>query len=668
MANGIDCQWYRCETCRLLTAFSVRDVCPNSRCTGRLKPFDLLSPEDDANHYRVVYQTMNTAPLTACEHTAQWNAKEATMIQRNFISGKVNVLSCSTTFELGVDVGDLQSVVMRNMPPKTANYVQRAGRAGRRAASAALVVTYANRSAHDLAQYQDPIAMIAGRMRIPWVPVDNVRIARRHAHSIALAAYFRYAYEKHNEKWKTAGQFFSATADGGPSPASRVRDYLTPVPRSVDEALNTALPQSVQAEIGVLDGSWVEGLVTLLDSVEKELNKDVDDIEERIEESVKERKFGLSKRLEDTKRTITGRDLFGYLANRNILPKYGFPVDTVELSTLHAADPLGCRLELDRDLSLAIYDYAPGNEVVAGGKVWTSTGLKKRPGRELVRHKYRICPTCGRFQRGNDLDPAEVCPSCGDAFKSTGTLVIPEFGFIAANETREVGSAPPERRWHGGSYIETPGDDIGPDHHWVGPNGLKVTARAGVRAWLAVLSDGTGDGFQLCQVCGWARAVERGSPRRKHRKPDTNKECDGWLETIALGHRYQSDVAEFTFEGVQYRQDQEPNWLSALYAILEGASYALEISRDDIDGALSWSADQRRNIVLFDTVPGGAGAAKKIAHNIGAVLEAAVKRVTNCDCGVETSCYGCLRSYRNGRFHQDLSRGAALQILGGVAG
>lgn len=358
VSNGGDCQWYRCNTCRLTTAFSVCEVCPNGRCTGRLERFEVPDPVDDTNHYRVVYQTMNTAPLAAREHTAQWRAREAAEIQREFINGAVNVLSCSTTFELGVDVGDLQSVVMRNMPPKTANYVQRAGRAGRRASSAALVVTYANRSAHDLAQYQDPISMIAGKMRIPWVPVDNARIARRHAHSVALAAYFRHCYDTRdeNEKWKTAGQFFTPEEGGETTPASRVRDFLTPIPESVSDALRTALPDSVQAEIGVEDGSWVKPLVDLLDSVQKELTQDVAGIEARIEESVKDRKFALSKRLEDTKRTIVGRELLGYLGSRNILPKYGFPVDTVELSTLGAADPVGGRLELGRDLSLAIYD------------------------------------------------------------------------------------------------------------------------------------------------------------------------------------------------------------------------------------------------------------------------------------------------------------------------
>lgn len=667
VSNGGDCQWYCCDTCRLLTAFSIRGICPNSRCTGKLQPFELAPPQNDANHYRVVYQTMNTAPLSAREHTAQWDAKKAAEIQRDFVIGKVNVLSCSTTFELGVDVGDLQSVLLRNMPPKTANYVQRAGRAGRRAASAALVVAYANRSAHDLAQYQDPNAMIAGQMRIPWVPVDNARIARRHAHSVALAAYFRHCFERRGEKWKSAGEFFSPAADGGPSPAARVGDYLTPVPAEVVDALRVALPSNIQAEVGVHDGSWVGQLVELLESAEDELTKDVADIEERIEESVKERKFGLSKRLQDTLRTITGRELLGYLANRNILPKYGFPVDTVELSTLYAADPVGRHLELDRDLSLAIYDYAPGNQVVAGGKVWTSVGLRKRPGKELVRHNYRICQACGRFQRGAKLDPGDLCPSCAEPFKSVGTLVIPEFGFIAGSEADDVGSAPPERRWHGGSYVETPGDDAG-HYHWTGHNGTKVTARAGVRAWLAVVSDGTGDGFQLCEWCGWARAAERGSRRRKHERPDNGRDCDGPLERISLGHRYQSDIAEFTFEAVEYRRDWEATWLSSLYALLEGASYALEISRDDIDGALSWNAEHRRSIVLFDTVPGGAGAAKKIAENIGLVMETAVKRVSGCDCGKETSCYGCLRTYRNARFHEDLSRRAALNLLGGVAG
>ncbi len=663
VSDAADSKWYECTTCRLLTAFSVRDICPNSRCTGKLKPFELPDPSVDSNHYRVVYQTMETAPLTAREHTAQWSAKEAADIQRNFINGAVNVLSCSTTFELGVDVGDLQSVVMRNMPPKTANYVQRAGRAGRRAASAALVVTYANRSAHDLAQYQNPTAMIAGQMRIPWVPVDNARIGRRHAHSIALAAYFRHCYETKGDWWRTAGQFFAPAEDGGPSPSDGVQEFLTPVPKTVLDALTEALPTGVQSEIGVHDDSWVEPLIELLDLVRRELIQDVADIEERIVEALKARKGFLIDRLEATKRTITGRPLLGHLGSRNILPKYGFPVDTVELNTVNSADPVGRKLALDRDLSLAIYDYAPGNQVVAGGKLWTSAGLRKRPGKELVRHKFRVCCSCGRFERGTELDSNDPCPSCLEPFKSIGTLVIPEFGFMAAPDSRDVGSAPPERFWHGGSYVESHGDEIGL-HPWVGSSGMKVTARAGVRAWLAVVSDGAGDGFQLCQWCGWAASVERGSRRRKHTRPESGRDCDGPLETISLGHRYQSDIAEFTFDGVPFRRDQEASWWSALYAILEGASHALEITRDDIDGALSWSADHKRSIVLFDTVPGGAGSAKRIAENIGVVLESAVRRVENCDCGEETSCYGCLRSYRNGRLHEQLSRKAALSLLG----
>src|SRR5262249_38050060 len=157
--------------------------------------------DEDDDHYRFLYRNLNPVPLAAKEHTAQLATTEAAEVQQRFLHGEVNALSCSTTFELGVDVGELQSVVLRNMPPTTANYVQRAGRAGRRTDSAALAVTYAQRRSHDLSRYQDPVAMVAGEVKSPYVPLANERIDRRHAHSIALAAFFRHAKDTMGVEW-----------------------------------------------------------------------------------------------------------------------------------------------------------------------------------------------------------------------------------------------------------------------------------------------------------------------------------------------------------------------------------------------------------------------------------------------------------------------------------
>jgi len=659
--NGLDCDWYQCNRCRRITAFSVRDVCPTANCDGQLQNYQLPSSGVDTNHYRVAYETMATAPMDAEEHTAQLSPRKAAEIQQDFVAGRVNVLSCSTTFELGVDVGDLQSVVMRNMPPKTANYVQRAGRAGRRSESAALVLTYAKRASHDLAKYQYPQTMIAGQMRIPWVPIDNAMIARRHAYSIAMAAYFRHSFEQ-GLTWHEVGEFFLPGADGQDSPAARVQGFLNPVPAGVKAALQAAIPEAIHSDVGVHDDSWVERLVDLLDKVEREVAGDNKLFNELIAAAAGEENYRRADRLKKTLETIKKRKLIGFLANRNILPKYGFPVDTVDLSTLHCAEPIGARLRLERNLSLAIYDYAPGNQVVAGGKVWMSRGLKQVPGRELVRRQYRICQQCKRYESGHVLEAGSPCPTCGESFGAIRTVVVPEFGFVADRRATEVGTSPPSRTWNGATYVEDVGEELD-TFTLSGAAGTAVEARAGTRATLAVISEGLGTGYLVCEWCGWADAAGKGAWPKSHERPQSGNGCTGPLERLTLGHRYQSDVAEFTFKGFQYQDADESNWRSTLYAMLEGASVALEISRDDIDGALAWTSDNRRSIVLFDTVPGGAGAAKKIAENIDLVVRAAIDRVAHCDCGPETSCYGCLRSYRNASFHDQLSRNGALALL-----
>ncbi|CAM3098707.1 DEAD/DEAH box helicase [Skermania piniformis] len=662
VSDGRGSAWFRCDTCRRLGAFDVRGACPNSACAGTLRSYEVPAPEVDEHHYRTLYESLELAPLAAKEHTAQWQSTEAAKVQREFVDGRINVLSCSTTFELGVDVGALQSVVLRNMPPKTANYVQRAGRAGRRAASAALVLTYAKRSSHDLAKFAHPHAMIAGQMRIPWVPIENERIGRRHAHSVALAAYFRYCWQADGQMWKTAGEFFR-TADGGSdSPASRVGQFLTPVPDDVAAAVRAVLPVAIQAEIGIDTGAWVGKLAELLRKAQVDIGEDVALFRELRDQAKDANNFRLAERIQRTLNTIEGRQLFGYLANKNILPKYGFPVDTVELRTAHCPEPIGASLDLARDLSQAIYDYAPGNQIVAGGKVWTSRGLHRLPDHALETLEYQVCSTCKRFECDHQLDPGSICPSCEEPFGPVATMVVPEFGFVAERQAGEVGTVPPQRMWNGASYVEKVGDEVFVAQ-WPSAGRPTVTVRAGARATLAVVSDGRGGGFELCDWCGWAAPIGSGPPVRQHDQPQTGRPCSGPKTRVSLAHRYQTDVAEFTFDEIVYHRDAEAQWLSTLYALLEGASESLEISRDDIDGALSWSAAGRRSIVLFDTVPAGAGAAKQIAQHLPLVLRAALDRMNECECGAETSCYGCLRSYRNAFSHDQLSRAAALTLL-----
>ena len=104
--------------------------------------------------------------------------------------------------------------------------------------------------------------------------------------------------------------------------------------------------------------------------------------------------------------------------------------------------------------------------------------------------------------------------------------------------------------------------------------------------------------------------------------------------------------------------------MSLMYALLDGASDALGIRRDDVDGTLFYK-DFRKppHLILYDTVPGGAGHVERINNKLFQVAESALKKVSNCECGEDTSCYNCLRNYRNQFYHDDLQRGMAIKLL-----
>jgi Domain of unknown function (DUF1998) len=170
-----------------------------------------------------------------------------------------------------------------------------------------------------------------------------------------------------------------------------------------------------------------------------------------------------------------------------------------------------------------------------------------------------------------------------------------------------------------------------------------------------------GAGYRICERCGYGDAITgRKSSARDHadiRFP--GRRCSATLQQLHLGHEFLTDVLEIRFAVPMNRTAG----LSTLYALLEGAS-TLGIERSDIDGALhTFGRSDPPAIVVYDAVPGGAGHARYLGDRLAELIRAALVRVEDCECGPETSCYRCLRSFGNQYIHEELSRGAAADVL-----
>ena len=665
-------EWGRCERCGTLTSHPRLRTCPVYRCEGTVRP---VTPQDDLkeNHYRRLYNELKLTPMRVEEHTAQLEPLAALEVQKKFERGTINVLSCSTTFEMGVDLGELEAVLMRNVPPEPANYVQRAGRAGRRRQAVAFVLTYAQRRSHDAAFYLDPKRMISGEIRPPSISLTNEKLVRRHLHSIALAWYFRrrsadFADLRELNRLVPEDDPYRVLKDLHVSLSNRPEDLL--------RSIRVAVPRELHRALEIEDWGWVRRFASpdpddasiLYDSIAS-LQMDLDYIAQ-----VRKRRFEAGQPidyLDRLKRTLVGKDVISFLSTRGVLPKYGFPVDVVSLEILNH-DERARRLELQRDLRLAIGEFAPGSQVVAGGFVWTSYALKKPPRREWEKRNYAICKRCWKFVDLLNVDVSEqiVCPGCGSLISRPGQYLVPSFGFVTRLEAplERPTQTRPTRAYASRVFFSHTDKSEFSDEQATG----SVDFGWGTIEWaysshgnLVVVNEGPASvGYRVCATCGFAEPALSRPAQVAHARP-YGGECDRpFFQTVALGHRFKTDILSMHFP---LHVSDSSFWWSLTYALLEGVSAALSISRSDIDGCVNIDEGRMASpaIILFDDVPGGAGHVKRLTDR-SAILEslrAAFDRVAHCECGEETSCYACLRNYRNQWCHDLLKRGQVAAFL-----
>lgn len=641
-----------CSDCHQLSYWNFNGICPNFRCEGRLSP--ALDSDLEDNHYRRLYLDPLPGRLRAEEHTAQLERAQALEYQREFKQGHIHVLSSSTTFELGVDLGDLNVVFLRNVPPENFNYVQRVGRAGRRPGSPGVAVTYCGRSPHDLYHFESPERMITGKTRTPVIRLGNDALVLRHWIAVILSLYFR---QPQNQKRFHSVQDFLGGRMENPDLVASLRSFVASR-NDLDSLFERLVPAEVREKIG---DDWLEavlGPTSRLAQAVSEVSGDWKNVKELERIKRDEGDYQTAQWAQKRSNEMARQDVLTFLSRKVVIPKYGFPVDVVGLELL-SESPEASTVTLQRDLSVAISEFAPTAQVVANKRVWVSRALKTVPDMAWPRHGYRRCSSHGVLERtrdGQDFDGPPCCERMHEA-----EYVVPIFGFSTNREPAKKPTKPIERLFSTRPFFADPGG-------WDKPS-LRLGEIAGqpplmevynVRPGdIVVISEGRkGRGFYICPDCGAADTKLLG----RHRKP-WGTFCDGRPDNpVALAHQFKTDILRIAF----------PRWETTNLAFIYGVAYALQYGASDYlevpltDLNALGLRTMPVSVLLYDNVPGGAGLVSQLGNSriLRQCVSRALERVSGqCGCDAHSSCYGCLRSYSNQFLHHELARGPVYEYV-----
>lgn len=697
---------------------TIKDWLEGNENVKRLKGLGLWT-----DIHEVAYCYTNRVQYVAAEHSAQQGQNVQERYAEEFKNGSLNILNCSTTMEMGVDIGDVELVLLTTIPPTAANYMQRAGRAGRAGQNRAAVYSICTGDGIGNNVFNNPMWAITASHPISHTR-ESLQIVQRHINSF----YFRQFVLNSRIELGSLEEFFEQKDANGCTYCERFISFL-----EESDRCNSSIYSKIKSRFELCFGDKPFDSKVVKENIAKLCDSYlglVADIKMAINDAVAVGNVNKQKAIEWQLYRLQDESLLIYLAEKQFVPNANMPTG---LMTFECVDngtyekisaslgeikklkeiiknvPDGqknryrealleekAKLEKikksttkTRELRVALNEYAPGQTVVVDEKNYISSGVNdvdiyQNNGRYRCLSK---CDGCGKvffdvLDPENQPNIGNTCPVCGGRIRGvinetrTGyTTFYEPLGFRTAASCREDRKEISERRYYDITTELLPNVDTVVSE----VNLCKINSSD--NGVILYYNKGNHFGFNICG-CGYAKTANRIEDPRRLAMPhpmiwnkDASLNCKANIRpNVLLGGEFHTSFSTFVIKDDAGQQVNDIKLLYSLGVVLKRALVKyLGIDAGDVDfGAQMGHSNRVPNrgvLYLYDTNKGGSGYASVFANSDDAqkIFDVALTMLQECGCDCEkykdAVCTSCLEERSTSRYVTLLSKKKVMQWL-----